>query len=115
MAPLTHHTAVITVDNVVTEFYLLQPDQYGAINAETGIAKSATQDIDQPVVAVKELLAKGVLIRVAVSYLEGGVRKVGRILVTRQKLDTALAALKGKTFSGGTITSARVPRRRFLR
>ncbi|MUL39347.1 hypothetical protein [Gloeocapsopsis dulcis] len=112
MAPiLEKFVATITKDSVLSRYYFLQaPNSYaGSIDTVSGITKAPDAEKDEPIVSVGSLLQSGKVFRVAVQYDAGGRRRTGRILVTRDKLATALDALIGKSFRGGVITSARIP------
>jgi len=92
-------------------FFLAPDNTYTSIGTQTGIDEAGVDDKDEVPYRVSDLLAKGFLIRLAVSYKDGGKMKVGKILCAKDKVATALEDLPTKAFRGGTITSARVPRR----
>lgn len=68
--------------------------------------------------SVSEGLRLGKLIRLRISYRDtvGGktVTKSARVVCPTSKVDTAMAALLGKTYKGNNITGAGIPRRRRL-
>jgi hypothetical protein len=82
----------------------------GAVATAVGIAAAADTDKDSPEYAVKELLQKGIVYRLSATTLVGGRKRRLRILVAKDKLNTALDDLKDKTYSltggsSGTIKS----------
>lgn len=58
---------------------------------------------------------KGMLGSVKISYKVGAKIKQTRLLCSLEKIDTCTTELPGKTYQGGTITSARFSIRRRLR
>lgn len=97
-----------------TTYYFLQaPNSYGGtVDTATGITEAEDTDEDQPSTAVAELVRKGKLFRLVVEYTTGTARRSAKLLVTREKLATALDDLIGETFKGaGTITSVRIPQK----
>lgn len=97
-----------------TTYYFLQsPTSYGGtVDTATGITEAEDTDQDQPFTAVAELVRKGKLFRLAVEYGATGVpKKTAKLLVTRDKLTTALDDLLDEPFRGGTITSVRIPQK----
>ncbi len=109
----------ITVGTGLTSksYFFRTPFVYTGLLDETGVEKADTVDRDEPEVSVAQLLATGRVRRVVVSYEEGGKRKTGKLLQAEQN---TLDELIGKTYNGdglgagGTITSARVPRRAYF-
>ena len=112
MALVIHEVTVTTGADTDQYHFLADGSSYTGLADETGVTKSADANADRfPAYRVGELLRKGIVIRVAVSYLENGKRRSGKLLVTKAKLAAALSTLDGKSFRGGVIKSARVPRR----
>lgn len=109
----------ITVGTGLTakDYFFRSPNVYDAINAETGVNKAASTDRDEPETTVGQLLATGKVQRVHVTYEELGKRKTGKILMAD---NLPIDGVIGKLYNGdgigggGTITSARVPRRAFF-
>lgn len=93
-------------------FFLQSPTSYtGSLDTVTGITAAADSEQDEPPTSVQNLVSKGVLFRVAIQYTSGTGRKSAKLLVTKAKLATALDDLIGKSFRGGSITSARIPQK----
>lgn len=93
-------------------FFLGRPGTFtGDVATACGVAKAAESEQDEPAISVSALLGKGLLFRIVASYTEGGKRKTVRLLCTKTKLGTILDDLDGKSFSGGTLTAVRFPRR----
>lgn len=92
-------------------FFLQNATTYTGLAGETGIDKATDAQEDEPRHRIGELLARGIVVRIAVSVKDGTRVKTRQLLVTRDKVVTALETLKGKAFAGGTISSARVRRR----
>jgi hypothetical protein len=118
MPKMSLHVATLTavgaggaLDAGNTYFFLQNDTSYTGLAGETGIDKATAAQQDAPKYKVSELLARGILVRLAVSVKDGTRFKTGQLLVTKDKVVSALESLKGKPFSGGTISSARVPRR----
>ena len=105
-----HVASVGTAPGARQYFFRQNKGSYTGIAGKTGVDEAGENDQDEPLYPVKELLAKGVLIRLAVSIKDGTKRKSRELLVTSDKVVTALEGLKGQPFAGGTITSARIPR-----
>lgn len=93
-------------------FFLSRAASYTGLDTTVGVAPAADTDKDEPKNKVEELQNKGIVFRV-VCYLSNKERR--QILVTRDKLATALDALPGKTIEGATVVSAGIARRaRFI-
>lgn len=94
-------------------FFLQNPTSYGgAVDTATGITAAADTEQDEPETSVASLLKSGKLFRVNIRYTGGATGfKTAKILVTREKLGTALDTLVGKSFRGGTIVRASIPRK----
>jgi hypothetical protein len=110
---LTVHQATVTTGTDTDIFHFLAADgSYTGLGDETGVTETPAAGADKfPTYKVSELLRKGVLIRVAISYREGTRNRTGKLVVTKAKLAAALGTLDGKAFRGGVIKSARVPRK----
>jgi hypothetical protein len=118
MPKLTAHVATLggagiggAADAGLKYFFRQVDGTYATLATETGIDKATADQQDAPLYDVKELLASGIVVRLSLSIKDGTRIKSGKILVTRDKVTTALDALKNKTFRGGTIVSVRFPRR----
>lgn len=111
MAPILKlFRATISADEQY--FFLQAPNSYqGSLDTVTGISEATETEQDRADTPVDRLLKVGVLFRVAIQYTSGTGRKTARLLVTRPKLGTALDGLIGKSFRGGEITKARIPRK----
>ena len=94
-------------------FFLQNPTSYGgAIDTITGVTAATDTEQDEPETSVASLLKSGKLFRVNIRYVGGPTGfKSAKILVTRTKLGTALDDLIGKTFRGGEIVAASIPRK----
>lgn len=109
---LKMHKAVVGVAPAQRTYFFLAPENtYAGLADETGVVEALETEDDEVPNRVSDLLANGALIRVAVSYTVGLKKKTGKLLVQKDKLATALGTLDDKAFRGGTIKSARVPRR----
>ncbi|MDJ0797888.1 MAG: hypothetical protein QNJ51_13910 [Calothrix sp. MO_167.B12] len=99
-------------------FVINLSDVYSAIGTAVGVSK-LTGDIpdDVPSLDYDGASRNGRAAKVRISYKKTGTTKLSQsnILVAVDKLDTALTDLVGKAYNGGTIVSARFPRRRILR
>lgn len=118
MAKMTLHVATIgattggAAPDAGTKYFFLQdPATYTGLTTETGVDAATAAQLDAPRYKVGELLARGILVRVTASVKTGTVTRTRQILVTRDKVVTALEGLKGKAIAGGTISSARIKRR----
>lgn len=118
MAKMTVHVATLAatgagggLDAGTTYFFMQNDGSYTGLKGETGIDKASDAQQDAPRYKVGELLARGILVRLSVSIKDGTRMKSRQILVTKDKVVTALETLKGKTMAGGIVSSARVPRR----
>jgi hypothetical protein len=92
-------------------FFMQDPTTYTGLEAVTGVDKATEAQLDAPRYKVGELLARGIVVRITVSIKDGTKIKTRKLLVTKDKVVAALEGLKGKAVGGGTVTSARVPRR----
>lgn len=94
-------------------FFLQNPTSYGgAVDTVTGIRAATDTEQDEPETSVGSLLKSGKVFRVNIRYTGGPTGfKTAKILVTREKLGTALDELVGKTFKGGQIVKASIPRK----
>lgn len=106
-AILELYKATISADE---EYYFLQsPGSYtGDISTSTGITAASETEEDRPAISVNNLVRKGKLFRITVSYIEGTRRRTGKLLCTKAKLGTIFDDLNNKSFRGGTIKSVRI-------
>jgi hypothetical protein len=111
MALVLHKATITNGTTSKIIFFMAPKDAYTGLSDETGITEAAETDDDEVPSRVPDILANGALIRVAISYTVGAKRKTGKLLVAKDKLATALGALDGQSYKGGTIKSARVPRK----
>lgn len=118
MPKMTLHVATVgaagaggALDAGNTYFFLQSDTAYTGLATETGIDKATEAQQDAPRYKIGELLARGILVRLAVSIKDGTRIKTRKLLVTKDKVIPALEGLKNKAYGGGTITSVRVPRR----
>lgn len=89
-------------------FFLSKAETYAGLSATVGVEAAADTDNDEPRTKVEELQNKGIVFRVN-CYLANG--KVRQVLVTRDKLATALDGLIGKTIAGSTVRAAGIARK----
>lgn len=109
MAPILK-TYKATV-NTIPYYFLQRTDAYqGSLDTISGVAEAEEQEQDQPVYAVAELISKTILLRLHITYKIGELKKRAQVLVARDKVGTALDALIGETYRGGTITKAGMKR-----
>jgi hypothetical protein len=100
-----------TTGNEKEYFFLQNPTSYeGSLDTATGIKEATETEQDEPNISVAALLNSGKLFRVNVRYTGGptGFRNA-KLLVTRDRLGTALDTLVDKSFRGGTIVKASIP------
>lgn len=108
-----------------TRYILSLPDVYASegstIASALGLTKAPDNfepDEDDVGLSVSEGLRTAKLVRLRISYRDtaGGrtVTKSSRIVCPAAKVNTAIAAIKTKTYKGKNITGAGVPRRRRL-
>lgn len=113
-AILKKYRATVGATGSEREYFFLQsPTGYGgAVDTATGITEATDTEQDEPETSVAALLKSGKLFRVNIRYTGGATGfRTAKILVTREKLGTALDTLIGKTFRGGTIVKASIPRK----
>lgn len=87
-------------------------DGYSDIGPVVGVSKLGNADSVDAVSRVGDMLRAGQALRIAVRYKEGTEIKRSVVLCDVDKAPSAIAGLRGKGFSGGTILSASFPRRR---
>jgi len=106
-----HRTTIGVAPNERT-YYFLQPEgnYTGDVATLTGI-QAEPGEIDEPLTPVKELLRRGILIRIVIDYGSPTNRKRARLLCQRTKLQECLDNLPDEEFKGQDILSARIPRR----
>jgi len=112
MAPiLKKFRANIVSGAVVSQyFFLANPSSYaGSLDTITGITEATDAEQNEPNVKVGELLNSGQAFRVHIQYTSAFGTRTGKILVSKDKLSTALDSLLGKPYRGGTIKFARIP------
>lgn len=94
-----------------TYFFLQSATGYqGSLDTICGLSEAEDDEQDEPVYSVAELINKNVLLRVRISYQVGTTKKQAKLLVTRDKIGTALDSLIGETYRGGTIRKAGIKR-----
>lgn len=114
MAKLAKLTA--TIGQLKYHFKSTDNVYEGDIATDTGISPAGENDLDAPEYSVKELIQAGILRRVT-AYVRraNNTRGVVRLLVAKDKLETALDSLKGNTITLPTgvvtIVSVGFPRR----
>lgn len=89
-------------------------DIYSDIGPVVGVTKLGNADSVDAVSRVGDMLRAGQALRIAIRYEEEGEMKRSVILCDVDKAPSAIAGLRNKSFSGGTIKSASFPRRRRL-
>lgn len=93
-----------------TYYFLQSATSYGGtIDTATGVQAAGDNEQDMPVTSIGQLLQKQILIRVNVRYTSGAGTKTAKLLVTRNKIATALDELVDKSFKGGTIKTVSIP------
>lgn len=94
-------------------FFLQHPTSYeGSFDTLTGIKAATDTEQDEPDISVGNLLKSGKLFRVSVRYTGGPTGfRTAKLLVTKEKLTSALDALVGKTFRGGQIVKVSLPQK----
>ncbi len=109
MAPLfTSHSVTVTG---VTYYFLCKPQTYKGISAEVGVKEAPESEQNKPKYLVSELLGCGKLVRLAIYYKIGEIRRAARILCEPSKEVAFRAAAAGKPYNGGEIISVTHPRR----
>jgi hypothetical protein len=112
-AIVTPLKVVVTIGGTATNFYFLgkTADYADApVQTATGIVAAAGAELAQPTIKLANLLRKGYLLRVVISYLTAGnVYKTARLVASRDKIATVIAALEATTYKALTIKSARFP------
>lgn len=94
------------------KFLVELPDVYDSISTLTGVSEATDADrADALSYTIPGLLYSGQVAKLTVSYNENNKRKTAEIVVAIDKLQSAIAGLKGKSFAGGTIIKAYSPRR----
>lgn len=96
------------------EYYFLQnPTSYeGTLDTVTGVKAATDTEQDEPDIPVGNLLKSGKLFRVNIRYTGGPTGfRTAKLLVTKEKLVTALDGLIDKTFKGGVIVKASIPQK----
>lgn len=111
MALALHKTTIGVAPTAVT-YYFLQPEgnYEGTVANLTGVQREEGE-IDEPLTPVKELLRRGILLRIVIDHGSATNRRTARLLCQRSKLSECLDDLPDETFKGRDILSARVPRR----
>lgn len=92
----------------------LAQDNYSDIGPVVGVAKLADADRVDAVSTVGNLFKSGQAVRLKVRFRVGTQYNVGSIVCDIDKAPSAIGGLIGKTYRGGEITSASIPRRRRL-
>lgn len=93
----------------------LAPEVYDDIAEIVGVNKLEDDDTDRGIFMPRstELVRQGLAIKMRIRYDDGEIR-YSTIYCDIDRAPTAVSSLRGKTFNGGTIRSASVPRRRRL-
>ena len=89
-------------------------DVYSEIGPVLGVSKLGANDNVDQLVEVGQLTKSGAALRLKVRYTVGTEVKRGTVICDIDKAPSAVAGLRGKSFRGGTIASATIPRRRRL-
>jgi hypothetical protein len=106
-----------------TRYILELRDVYDVAGSNVGGAFGLTRaadtfepDEDDVGMSVSEGLENGKLARIRVSYRTStGRTKSARLVCPTSRLDTAIRAVKTKTYKNGNVVGAGIPRRRKLR
>lgn len=80
-----------------------------SVQTELGVGPTPIPEQNKPVYKLEDLLSKGALIRLRVTYASGGASKSARLVCLRSKLATALDGLIGKDYKTGLIISVNIP------
>jgi hypothetical protein len=86
----------------------------GAVATKTGVSVAPTAEQNRPETKVEELVAKGILIRLAATTgTVGGTttRKHVKLVCLRDKIATALDDLESESIRGSSVLSVRVPQK----
>lgn len=94
-------------------FFLQSPTSYeGSLDTATGIKQATETEQDEPNTSVGALLSSGKLFRVNIRYTGGPTGfRTAKLLVTKDRLGTALDTLVDKSFRGGQIVKASMPQK----
>lgn len=103
---------VVTVGSTRVGVFL--PDIYTDIATIVGVSKVTDANLPEVTMEVRDLIRKAQVVRLNVSYVLNGKRKLARVICDLSKLKTAVAQLPTKTFRGGDIRSAYLPVQRRL-
>jgi hypothetical protein len=109
MARLTHF-----IQSGAAKVGFITEDNYSDIGSTLGIAKLASADLVDAFSTVGNLLKSGQALRLRIRYKEGTKVKSASVICDIDKAAGAVAAIRGKNYSGGVILSASIPRRRRL-
>lgn len=104
MALVLHVATIGTVKHGI-----MQPDDYGAISAQTGIKKATANETLDDSTEIGALRTGGKLIKLSCRLAN---KKTNTVLCTTEKIAGAIAGLRGKALAGSTITSVTIPQKR---
>jgi hypothetical protein len=109
----THKVTVAGADaNSAKVYYCkLRPGTYTSIETLVGIGEASDTEENNAITSVSELIRAGVLFRMVTSGGTLGNKKSFNILVTRDKISTAMDGIKGKTINGVIVKAGRIKRR----
>ena len=106
---LKPHKLTVTVGtDTRTYFFLSGKDTYTGVAAETGVDAATAAELDEPLYPKDELVRKGLLQYVGVSFTKNSKLRFARLAISRSKLGAifdASSGLKGKDFQGGKVVS----------
>jgi hypothetical protein len=107
--------AIHWIQDGVNKIGFVTEDNYSDIGPVVGVAKLGSADTSvKGANNISNLVKAGQVVRLRIRYKEGTKTKSGLIVCSIDKVASAIAGIRGKGYSGGTILSASIPRRRHL-
>jgi hypothetical protein len=97
-------------DDAKVYYCSLRPGTYTSISSIVGITEATDTEQNNVRSDVAELIRAGVLFRMVCSGGTATARKSFNLLVTKDKIATAMDAIKGKSINGTTVGAGRVKR-----
>jgi hypothetical protein len=91
---------------------IMQPDDYAAISAQTGIRKATDNETLDDSTEITALRTSGKIVKLSCRLKNG---RTNTVLCTTEKVSGAIAGLRGKALAGSTISSATIPQKRSRR
>lgn len=91
---------------------MLNPNTYTSIDSVVGVSKVTSEaEMSEPNTRVSELIGAGIVFRVTASGKSGTNYRSYSFLVARDKIGTALDAVKGKTINGVSLSAGKIKRK----